>query len=60
VYNRKSWSENNSSVGAESVKFGYGLLCGIKVKTRDAKCLGEIKTEKIASYFLIINRSAVR
>lgn len=46
MYNRKSWSEKNSSVGAESVRFGYWLLFGIKMKTRATKYLGENKTEK--------------
>lgn len=60
MYNRKSWSENNTSVGAESVRFGYWLLFGIKMKTRAAKCLEENKTEKRATYFVIINSSAVQ
>lgn len=60
VHNRKRWSENNSSVGAESVRFGYWLLFGIRMKTRAAKCFGENKTEKRATYFVIINSLAVQ
>lgn len=46
MYNRKSWLENNSSIGAESVRFGYWLLFGFEMKTRAAKYFGENKTKR--------------
>lgn len=45
----------HSAVEAESVKFGYWLLFGIKMKTRPAKYFGENKTEK-KNYLLCNNQ----